>query len=201
MTDHPHDTVQRLMDRAYDRWETAEWTKEQFFAQLDPLEAVAVAFGNLNYQVQNGGWGQWHGNDYSSPEAISVLKRELTRMDTACTRAVLALLVRFEELASALDSADEDDEQVLNAEFDRLDTAYYELDRQLMDEVEASLRALDAREALRRLCVAVLPAKDLVHITLENTKDDETRRGVAAVVASLEAALAEAYLLMGLVEK
>jgi hypothetical protein len=86
------DRHQEIMDEAYDRWQahnkigrkviedhgqdwynehrnsTAKfllWSMEDFWAQLSPREMVAVFTGNLNQQVQNGGWLQWHDNGYS----------------------------------------------------------------------------------------------------------------------------------------
>jgi len=61
--------IQNLMDEVYDKWQTEECRS------MDRLEVVntfftdkhrvAIQFGNMNYQVNNGGWSQWHDNDYS----------------------------------------------------------------------------------------------------------------------------------------
>lgn len=57
--------IQRLMNYAYkehtDGWDGGT---EGFFGVLSYIEKVAVATGNLNYQVHNGGWMQWWDNGY-----------------------------------------------------------------------------------------------------------------------------------------
>ena len=56
-------THQWLMNRAYDTWEPEEDYTE-FLERLDSLHRDAVVLGNLNYQVENGGWIQWYLNGY-----------------------------------------------------------------------------------------------------------------------------------------
>jgi len=63
---------QKLMNKAYDLWSTEEGKKLSYSDFLDvvsdkfgKLYSNAVITGNLNYQVENGGFSQWHYNDYS----------------------------------------------------------------------------------------------------------------------------------------
>jgi len=63
---------QKLMNKAYDLWSTEEGKELNYSDFLDvvsdkfgKLYSNAVITGNLNYQVENGGFSQWHYNDYS----------------------------------------------------------------------------------------------------------------------------------------
>lgn len=63
---------QKLMNKAYDLWSTEEGKELNYSDFLDvvsdkfgKLYFNAVITGNLNYQVENGGFSQWHYNDYS----------------------------------------------------------------------------------------------------------------------------------------
>ena len=61
--------TQKLMDDVYDKWNTEECRTmdrlEVISYHFTPLHKVAVQFGNMNYQVNNGGFTQWHDNGYS----------------------------------------------------------------------------------------------------------------------------------------
>lgn len=71
------------MDEVYDKWQELE----QQGTRIDRLEViekyftpkhkVAVQLGNMNYQVCNGGWSQWHGNGYSEDleDIIELVKK------------------------------------------------------------------------------------------------------------------------------
>lgn len=59
------DKIQEIMTNAYSRWDSSQWTQKQFWAQLSNIEKSIVFIGNLNYQVENGGFLQWHSNEYS----------------------------------------------------------------------------------------------------------------------------------------
>jgi hypothetical protein len=58
-------TWQELMDNAYDKWQD-KMKYEEFLSELDTKEKHAVLLGNLNYQVQNGGFYQWVDNGYAT---------------------------------------------------------------------------------------------------------------------------------------
>ena len=74
---------QAIMNQAYARWTTG-WSKEQFWAQLNEREQVAVFVGNLNYQVENGGWSQWCFNAYvDCAGPLESLLREKIGTETA----------------------------------------------------------------------------------------------------------------------
>ena len=63
---------QNLMNKAYDLWSTEDGKKLSYSDFLDAVSDKfgklyfdAVITGNLNYQVENGGFSQWHYNNYS----------------------------------------------------------------------------------------------------------------------------------------
>ena len=61
------DIHQALMDFAYEKWQkNRDWSYEKFIDSLSYIEKVAVLTGNLNYQVENGGFMQWITNGYVS---------------------------------------------------------------------------------------------------------------------------------------
>lgn len=73
--------TQKLMDEVYSKWNTEECRSmdrleviENFFT---PLHRAAVQLGNMNYQVNNGGWSQWHLNGYSEDmeDLIEIAKK------------------------------------------------------------------------------------------------------------------------------
>lgn len=64
------DVHQYLMNKAYEKWGENERISYSTFLdkvtnELGPLFFNAVISGNFNYQVQNGGFGQWDDNGYS----------------------------------------------------------------------------------------------------------------------------------------
>ncbi len=138
------DRHQELMDRAYDRWQSEDnnWSKQDFYDQLDAKERLAVFTGNFNYQVCNGGFGQWDGNGYASSEVIGYLQRLLKRIDTENSLKVLALLERFRRARETFKDYGEDDEahEDYVDKLDDLDTAFYAINDQFLVEVEAELQ-------------------------------------------------------------
>lgn len=63
MTDY--NNLQTLMNTAYAKF-TKGRNREEWFEELDYKERCAVAIGNLNYQVENGGFAQWADNGYAA---------------------------------------------------------------------------------------------------------------------------------------
>lgn len=145
---------QQLMNEAYDRWENG-MSKEDFLDQLSPQERFAVTTGNLNYQVENGGFQQWWGNDYATPETVSYLRRQLGRMEHPAARCVATLLEEFTRLTEGLSEQDWSDThctnrwgdfvedgawEEMNEALSALDDRYYALNDQLMSAIEDRLR-------------------------------------------------------------
>jgi hypothetical protein len=138
--DNPH---QEIMDAAYDRWKAHdEWSKQDFWDQLSAKERFAVFMGNMNQQITNGGFGQWLGNEYATPETVAYIRRALNRMGTSAALKVLELVEKFDvvilqTLNKKLDDTPTDSE---DAFMDGLDRAYYKVDKQFLIECEAFLR-------------------------------------------------------------
>jgi len=63
------DLIQQLMDEFYTEWQNRDGVSRENlldeYLSKSPKHVVAVRFGNMNYQVGNGGWMQWHDNEYS----------------------------------------------------------------------------------------------------------------------------------------
>ena len=88
-TNRKKDHTQSLMDTAYDKWRDSQeidadgmrysWSREEFLSQCSYLEKVAVCFGNMNYQVENGGWSQYVENHYASEETFDFLEETLEK--------------------------------------------------------------------------------------------------------------------------
>ena len=62
---------QELMNVFYNEWrEQGDAVRQHQIAALMPSKVnMAVALGNWNYQVHNGGYAQWHDNGYSTAGA------------------------------------------------------------------------------------------------------------------------------------
>jgi hypothetical protein len=66
------DRIQSLMDEVYDEWRKEENKgkgKWDVLAGFSEAHQIAVAFGNFNYQVGNGGISQWIYNGYFEDDA------------------------------------------------------------------------------------------------------------------------------------
>lgn len=72
------DIHQKLMDEVYSKWRQKECAHmsrleviDKFF---DKKHKVAVQLGNLNYQVENGGFSQWFMNSYGDEDIDDLLE-------------------------------------------------------------------------------------------------------------------------------
>jgi len=62
--DEDNSRWQAIMSKAYDKW-TDGLSYLEFLQTLERHELVAVVMGNLNYQVNNGGFQQWVDNGFA----------------------------------------------------------------------------------------------------------------------------------------
>ena len=137
MKDTKKDFHQALMDSAYNKWgKNKEWNKSQFFNHLDYLERIAVALGNLNYQVGNGGFIQWEDNSYKIEHAsfLLELKNEVSKEKYPLLYKGLEIT---EKAISCMDSNPIDDDwdddeyndeiDIRNKELSKFDSEYYKL--------------------------------------------------------------------------
>ena len=137
-------TIQGLMDKAYARWQDAkDWTQEDFTNQLDADEKLAVVFGNMNYQVENGGFSQWRDNRYGTPEIVGYVRRQLAQMEGDKIPEMRKLIVRVKKVFDTfpLDWM-EDDWTLYPLALDPLDKEFYAINDAVMAAVEAKLAAL-----------------------------------------------------------
>lgn len=128
---------QDLMTKAYTKWAKGLNYRE-FLYKLDVAERRAVVIGNLNYQVENGGFAQWVDNKYS--DGIEFLREALTAVGTDTAKKVRDMayqafnLCEEESRYNRYDSEDNDEDY--RSPLDELDTRYYELSDQLIVDVE-----------------------------------------------------------------
>jgi hypothetical protein len=130
------ESIQALMDQAYARFDRG-MSLEQFWDQLNADERVAVFVGNLNYQVENGGFMQWMDNGYATDEVVGFLTRLFNnRIGTEATREVAELIKQAYRFADEIRNYDFDE---ADRELDKLDRKFYELNAEMLADVERFL--------------------------------------------------------------
>jgi len=153
--------IQKLMDEAYDKWQDNDWSKQDFRNYISKIMSrehlIAVQVGNLNYQVENGGFLQWHDNGYSMDleDLISYCEEIGTKtcikvktlleyvQDTIsyfCTEAeeAMQLLTRnlFDNYAEVLRDCLWDQ---MSKHLSRYDQEYYDISDNFLSDVETYL--------------------------------------------------------------
>ncbi len=151
---------QTMMDKAYEMWTTSEENKNMSYE--DFLEMVkeelgidylhAVITGNMNYQVENGGWYQWHDNNYSV--TMEDLVEFFKQPEFKDSDEVIQLLRILDDLEEHLDWKERGDQEVQQVDYDfqdlferalddefmdcieRLDSQYYQIREKIMDQLE-----------------------------------------------------------------
>jgi hypothetical protein len=151
---------QTMMDKAYELWSKPEENKrmsyegflEMVSEELGDNYVDAVITGNMNYQVENGGWFQWHDNGYSVTieELISFFEKPEFN-NYIEIKKLREILSSVEEQLDWKERGDREIQQVdydfkdifenaLNEEFDKavdhLDSKYYEISKKVMDILE-----------------------------------------------------------------
>ena len=152
---------QDIMNEAYARWQNNDWSQEQFWNQLSYVEKVAVFTGNLNYQVENGGFAQWIDNGYSdcADDLIDILSKLGTSTCLIVAGMIKNAMERKEnanyECFYCLHGCecppeiyeDQDDNEYEDyvcwcecectyAEYDDLDTGFYKINDQFLADVQ-----------------------------------------------------------------
>lgn len=95
------DVHQKLMDKAYDDERNradntnTNWSYNRMLSECNGLERLAVTLGNLNYQVENGGFNQWVDNGYCT--GISDAKEALNKLGTETAKQVHLMLEKVEK--------------------------------------------------------------------------------------------------------
>lgn len=118
MTQH----IQELVDAAYDGWQlTPRKSYDDFIFDLPVDQKEAVLIGNLNYQVENGGFSQWFSNGYGDHAAE--VRLVLDRIGGHAAYTITNLIL----IACNIWRDDKDD-----GDFDAQDQAFYKINDQLL---------------------------------------------------------------------
>lgn len=161
--------IQNLMDIAYARWQAdKEMKKDAFIAQLTTAEAVAVHLGNMNYQVENGGWSQYWYNSYATRDTVAAVRGYLSQIVAHAKATNDPRLAAAEEVArlqaafdraldgnydpnsytsasynnrSTYDVDEEEDEEDNGPQVEHLSTPYYAVNDDFMCLAEDWLKA------------------------------------------------------------
>jgi hypothetical protein len=149
---------QELMDEAYNRWQKGGdlhgVSRIEFLDELQPVQRKAVLIGNLNYQVQNGGFDQWIGNGYALQALrVSALLKQIGTPTCLKVREMVEEILPFLNLDSReqgclgsylksdlnrrrWDDEEECEDETEGHSFDHLDDKFYDLNEEFMKEVE-----------------------------------------------------------------
>ena len=102
---------QKLMDEVYKKWQTKECESmnrlEVIKKYFTPLHKMAVQLGNMNYQVNNGGWSQWQFNGYDEDldDLIEYVKKG-TKLNLQSFKAIFEILTNIVALGEPSDYND-----------------------------------------------------------------------------------------------
>ena len=88
--------LQTLMNEVYDAWrkDTANKSRLEMADSFSPIHVAAVQLGNLNYQVENGGFLQWWDNGYK--------KEDIHDLIEMCKKGILLNIENFQRLYDIL---------------------------------------------------------------------------------------------------
>lgn len=127
-------TWQLLMENAYShKYENMQ----DLFNKCTEIEKIAVTLGNLNYQVENGGFQQWIDNGYASIHGKKIVTylKNIAKSEN-CTVAN-ELANKISPLINLIDDNNEDDEVYEYAQ--SLDNWYYSIQLKLLPIIETYL--------------------------------------------------------------
>jgi len=149
---------QKLMNKAYELWSTEKGKNLNYSNFLDlvmdtygDLYFYSVITGNLNYQVENGGFSQWHFNEYSITLEDLINFFEINFKNNKTIEKVKIILNDISELIDWFDRgrsiiknidyefrdffSDKLEEQ-LNDDLNNIDQKYYEINENLNEVLE-----------------------------------------------------------------
>lgn len=135
-----------LMHKAYAMFRKHdEWTLNDFYFNISPLERRAVALGNLNYQVGNGGFMQWINNGYAeeSGNSIRLIANEITGNKKFPS---LSKALTLAQIAMGYERYNHDDNEDEVEQLDKLDSQFYALVKleNEMDDYLATIKLLES---------------------------------------------------------
>lgn len=129
------DRHQELMLESFNIWEESQgMDRAEWMFRLSFGQRVGVLTGTLNYQVENGGFAQWHENDYS--EFSQDLLRVLKLINTEATVRV-SNLVRH--VMNVVDNENHEREELMEVS-DWASDEFYTFNKQYLADVESFLQ-------------------------------------------------------------
>lgn len=133
--------MQDLMNAAYKRWKVDPTLRQDgFWATLSAQERRAVFTGNLNQQVENGGFAQWMDNGYGVDEVFAFLIGLCAELKTPAAIAVKGLLHQVN--AARAEYEQDDTDEGWSTFFAATETAsreYYVVNQAFLADVEKTL--------------------------------------------------------------
>ena len=133
------------MDEAFDIWQSPvgkDLDRQGITRELTPTQRMAFVLGTMNYQVENGGFYQWHSNGYSAN--ISDTRWALGKIDTPAAKTVLSILEDAENAINDGEAEHDEYGDLLNDDISyeflddlKVDDRYYSINKQLVDDIEA----------------------------------------------------------------
>lgn len=140
---------QKLVTDAYKTW-SQDKSYEDFLDGLDQLSRDAVLLGNMNSQVQNGGFHQWVENGYATH--IHEVVEALEKLEGSAPLRVKKMLEKVEpylndcrenrgcmgnylNLPSWGSEGSDEEYDAMTSEFNELDTDYYSFSKEFEEVV------------------------------------------------------------------
>jgi hypothetical protein len=135
---------QNLMEEAYKKWDDNDEIKkyldflDRVLKDLGEIHYQAVITGNLNYQVENGGFSQWDFNGYSCCLNDLIQFFEESFLDNKIITKILNLLYECRDVVEWVDDG--------FMEIEKISYEYKEFFQEKLEEYkEESLSKLDSR--------------------------------------------------------
>jgi hypothetical protein len=149
------------MDEVYNKWRKNEckgMSRLEVISKFFTLRhKAAVQLGNMNYQVENGGWSQWDMNGYSEDidDLIEYCKKgiamKIKHFDKLLeilkdVKMILENMKIHEENRESLDDDEYYDGEEEYESLSRLDDKYYEIDQtELIESFDEFLKRFDEK--------------------------------------------------------
>jgi hypothetical protein len=112
--------TQQLMDEVYAFWGldgNRGMTRAQVLEVFDLKHKAAVQLGNMNYQVENGGWVQWHENRYSDDlEDVITLARKGTALGVVGFDQIISILMDVRNILADMPATETTEEACAECE-------------------------------------------------------------------------------------
>jgi hypothetical protein len=123
-------------------------SRQEFLEKVSGLGVIALPLAGLIYQVQNGGFYQWWSNNYGkNPIELGFLRTALHMVGSRTAREALVLVNQFVYLCEDdPDRLDDEEFDMFRFSENRLNDRFYEIDNQLLDDIEKMFVNIGVRE-------------------------------------------------------